>query len=305
MQTNPNLLPYLPEDFDQFWDDVREEALTAKLDFSRTARNVQQLPNHRIDLLEFRGIHGETLHAWLAIPDNLSGRAPAFLWLPPYGRESSLPNEYTTREGMVSMSFNFHEYNAFYQTKYSPSEGYFAEGILAPHTWAFCGMTQNAIIAARVLEGQLEADEDRLAIAGLSQGGGMAIWTAANCPLIKCVVADLPFLSCMQHVFSKPIYRYPPKEITDFADTVPLGLARAKYTISYFDTVNLATKLKTPALLSYGLKDPACKPETVRAVYDAIQGRRRLIEYTGGHDWDPGMIKTNRDWMLETLNVSN
>jgi cephalosporin-C deacetylase len=300
--SDPNLQPYLPEDFDQFWGRAADEAAKSRLDYARKTQTAQELPGFRIELIEFRDVSGGKLQGWIAIPRERSIRAPAFLWLPPYGRESSLPDEYSTRQGMVSMSFNFHGYSAFYKTPYSPSEGYFAEGVEDPNTWVFKTMAQNALIAARVLQAQIEADEDRIAVAGLSQGGGMAVWVGAHSKVIRCVVADLPFLSCMPYVFSKPVYRYPLKEVTDYAAQIPLGMERAAYTISYFDTVNHAARLAKPSLVSYGLKDPACRPETVRAVYEAISAPKRLIEYQGGHDWDKGMIATNRDWMLEKMN---
>lgn len=304
MQADSLLAPYPPEDLQQFWAEIGATATDAPLDFSTAERSAEEQEHHRIDVLEFRGVEGMPLSAWIAIPHELDTRAPGFLWLPPYGRESTLPNRYSTRPGFVSLSFNFHGYGAFYQTRYSPHEGYFAQGIEDPHTWVFRTMAQNALLACRVLEAQLEADEDRIAVAGLSQGGGIALWVAAVSPIVKCAVADLPFLSCMNYVFSKPVHRYPLKETTDFASQIPLGLARIQYTMSYFDTVNVATLVKIPALMSYGLKDPACRPEAAKAVYEALRGPKSLVEYPGGHDWAPGMIVANLNWMKNWLNVS-
>ena len=52
-----------------------------------------------------------------------SRRAPGFVWIPPYGRESLLPNAYGTREGFVSLSFNFFGHEAFHQEKYVTARG--------------------------------------------------------------------------------------------------------------------------------------------------------------------------------------
>jgi cephalosporin-C deacetylase len=294
------LVPNVPEDFDAFWSEALAEADAVGLDFARRKSVEQPLSGHEVELIEFRAA-SKILRGWIAIPHNRERRTPAFLWLPPYGRESTLPNEYSTREGMISMSFNFHGHDAFHQEEYQPSRGYLAQGIESPETWVFREMAQDCFIAMRVLQAQIEADENRLAIAGLSQGGGMAIWTAAHSKIPACVVADLPFLSGMHETLAKPVYRYPLKEVLDFADTIPLGMQRVMHTVSYFDTLNHATRVKAPTLVSLGQKDPAVRPANVRAVYDAIPVKKRLIEYETGHDWNTAMVETNRNWLLQNM----
>lgn len=295
------LAPYVPEDFDQFWAEAVAEATHSPLDFHRDRAHVYDFDGFAVETFEFRSTSGMKLHGWIALPESAPKKAPCFLWIPPYGRESTLPNEYSTREGMVSMSFNFHGNPAFHQEDYQPMSGYFAEGVEDPKTWIFRRMLMDCLLAVRALRSQLDVDEDRCAVAGLSQGGGMAIWTGAHAIGVRAVVADLPFLSCMPYVFGRNVYRYPLKEITDFANTIPLGMERVNYTMSYFDTINQATRLRVPSLISYGVKDPSCRPDTVTAVYNAIPGPKRLIEYPGGHDWDPSMIHTNRSFLLEQM----
>ncbi|MBA3725329.1 MAG: acetylxylan esterase [Armatimonadetes bacterium] len=288
------LSQYLPEDFVAFWEEATAEADGISVDFERRKTTMQNLPEHEVELIDFLGMLGARLHGWIAIPRE--NPAPGFLWIPAYGHESHLPNEHSTRLGMASMSFNFHGHGAFHQEEYRPARGYFAQGIEDPRTWIFRSMAQNCLVAMRVLQAQPEAGD--LSAAGLSQGGGMAIWTAAHSPLVKNVVADLPFLSAMRYTLGKELYRYPLKEVADFAATIPSGMERVLRSVSYFDTVNQATRLKVPTLVSLGKKDPAVRADTVRAVYEAIPSQKKLIEYDTGHDWNPAMIDADLDWML-------
>lgn len=293
------LQPYVPEDFDEFWAETTAEADSFPLDYLRRKAVFEALPGFEVELIDFKTIGGFALHGWIAFPKDMNGRLPAFLWVPAYGRESHLPNEYSTREGMVSMSFNFHGHAAFHQEEYKASRGYFAEGIEEPQSWIFRRMAQTCLIAMRILQAQLEADENRISVAGLSQGGGMAIWTGAHSRIAKSVVSDLPFLSAMRYTLSSDVYRYPLKEVIDFAETIPLGMQRIMHTISYFDTVNQATRLRLPTLVSFGQRDPAVRAETVRSVFSAIASpEKRLVEYETGHDWNPEMIPAGRAWML-------
>jgi cephalosporin-C deacetylase len=292
--------PYLPEDFEEFWQETLADALSAPLDYRRSLRNEYDLPGFAVETLTFRGIGGNTLHGWIAAPHG-AYRLPSFLWVPPYGRESLLPNAYGTREGMTSLSFNFHGHEAFHQEKYQPSRGYLGEGVDLPTTWVFRAMFQNAILAARVLQAQPESDESRIGAMGMSQGGGIALWLGAWLPFIKAVAADMPFMSAIKYTLQRQVYRYPLKELVDVIEEMPLGQERVFNTISYFDTMNQATKCAVPTWVSRGLKDPSVRPDVVDAVFQALPGTKHLETYDWGHDWHPDMITKNREWLLRYL----
>ncbi|MFZ4509155.1 MAG: acetylxylan esterase [Fimbriimonas sp.] len=290
----------LPEDFDEFWDATTEEANAAKLDYYRSLKNEFDLPGFTVETLDFRGIKGNRLKGWIAYPEG-ARRNPAFLWVPPYGRESKLPDAYGTRAGFTSLSFNFHGEEAFHQEKYMTQRGYFAEGAGDPETWVFRTMFQNAVIASRVLQAQLEADENRIAAVGMSQGAGISIWLGAFCRVIRAVAADMPFLGNIATTLTGSVYRYPLKELGDFMGTIPLGQERVLNTVNYFDTAYVATRCEVPTHVSLGLKDPACRPDTVRAIYEALPGIKTLTEYDWGHDWHPDMVENNREWLRHHL----
>lgn len=307
--------PYPPDDFDAFWGEAYLEADGAPLDFDLTdivapddisadPHGGQTHPgvisrDHGIRRLAFRGMAGGRLEGWVAFPE--SDPAPAFLWIAPYGRESLLPNQYGTRPGYVSLSFNFFGHGRFHQEKYVPANGYLTEGVDDPRTWIFRTMFQDCVLATRVLASLPEVDETRLASMGMSQGGGLAIWQGAWNPRIRAVCADMPFLAAMHETLIQSVYRYPLKELLDFMGESAEARARVMRTLSYFDTLNQATRCDKPTQVSFGRKDPAVKPLQVQAVYAALPGEKRLIEYAGGHDWDPGMVANDRDWLFQHL----
>lgn len=291
--------PDLPEDFAEFWHETYAEAKAAPLEFHRSL-DPKQGDTHLIETFVFRGIDGQPRYGWIAYPPG-ARRAPGFLWIPPYGRESVLPNAYGVREGFTSLSLNFHGEPAFHQEAYVPARGYFAEGAADPRTWIFRRMFQDAVIAARVLQALPEADEDRLAAMGMSQGGGISIWLGAWCPIIKAVAADMPFLGAMRAALSRNVHRYPMKELIDFGESIPLGHERVLATIAYFDTMNQATQCRVPTWVSLGEKDPAARPENVQAIFEAVAGVKHLHRYDWGHDWHPEMVERNRAWLIEHL----
>jgi cephalosporin-C deacetylase len=294
------LRPYVPEDFDEFWLEAAAEAAATPLDFRRSRGNDFDLPGFQVETFEFGAMHGRRLQGWISYPPG-ERRVPGFVWIPPYGRESLLPNEYGTRAGFASLSFNFFGHPAFHQEKYVTSRGYFSEGAGDPHTFIFRRMLQDTLIATRVLQAQLEVDEDRIAAMGMSQGAGLAIWLGAWSPIVKAVCADMPFLGGIADILSQPVYRYPLKELVDFMETEPLGRERVLNTVSYYDTMNMATRCAKPTHVSLGLKDPSCRPPNVRAIYEALPSGKILREYDWGHDWHPDMVESNRRWLDEHL----
>lgn len=299
-----DFVPYLPDDFRDFWREVAEEAARIPLSFRREPSEHLGRFGHRVDVVHFTGADGLSLQGWLAYPEG-ARREQAFLWIPPYGRESLLPNRYGTREGFVSMSLNLHGLGAFHQEKYEIARGYFSEGVLDPRTWIFRRLIQHVLAALRVLQAQSEADEDRIGVMGMSQGGGLSIWSGALSPIVKAVCADMPFLGAMGFALNQTAYRYPLKEIVDAMADAPLGRERALYTLSYYDTMNVATLCEKPTLVTLGEKDPACRPVAVRAIFAALATPdKRLIEYPGGHDWHEEMVANNAEWLAARLNGS-
>lgn len=290
----------IPEDFEAFWAETVAEGAALPLDYRRSLTPDFDLPGFTVETLDFASVHERRVQGWIAYPPG-ARRLPGFVWVPPYGRESLLPNAYGTRDGFVSLSLNFHGHGAFHQEKYVPARGYFAEGAESPETWVFRTMFQDAFMACRVLQAQLEADEDRIGAMGMSQGGGISLWLGAWCPVVRAVCADMPFLAQVETSLGQNVYRYPLKELQDFMETIPLGRERVLNTLRYYDTSHVATRCAVPTQLSLGLKDPACRPETVEATYAALPGERHLVTYPGGHDWHPEMVEVNRRWLTQHL----
>ena len=288
-----------PEDLEAFWRELAQEASAVRLDYHRARTDRTSPTGHLVDELTFTGLSG-ALHGWIAYEAS-ARRAPAFVWLPPYGRESKLPDVYGTRAGFTSLSFNFHGEGAFHQEAYTKDRGYFAQGIGDPETWIFRRMLGDAIVAARVLQAQSEADEDRIGAMGMSQGGGMAVWLGAWCPVVRAVCADMPFLGRIVESLEGQVYRYPTKELIDAMPLLPLGRERTLNTVRYFDTAFQAAHCMVPTQVSLGLKDPASKPDNVRAIYEALPGAKRLQVYDWGHDWHPEMAPANAAWLRDPL----
>lgn len=309
--------PSLPEGFEAFWASAVSEAMAAPLDFERRKQSEVDSSGFVVDVFSFRGVQGQTLHGWFAYPNDLhppapsssgaqtspqeEGELPGFLWLPPYSRWSMQPNEYGTREGFCSLSLNYFGEHAFHNETYKPERGYLTEGIESPETWVFRRLFQESVIAGRLLASFPEVDAGRIGSMGMSQGGGLSVWLGAFCPLVRCVVGDMPFGAARPVVFSRDIHRYPLREAIDWWGDSAEKKEAAMRTMSYFDTVNMATFCRVPTLLTFGTKDPAVREYEVRSIYDALPGEKGIEAIDAGHDWHESMVARNAAWFRQWL----
>ncbi len=296
-----DIQPNPPEGFEAFWSSLAVAAEAFPLSFEIREQDQIAHDGHHVRLVDFQGRDG-VLHGWVATPRHEVKASPGFLWLAPYSRWSMLPNEYGTRAGLSSLSFNFFGEDAFHEEVYTPKRGYFAEGVESPESWIFGRMAFDAIVAGRVLAALDEVDEGRIGVSGMSQGGGMSIWLGAVWPVVKAVVAEMPFLGGMDWVLgqNRP-FRYPLKELTDVMQSSAEMGEKVRRTVSFFDTVNLAAHCRVPTRVTLGLKDPAVRPEQARAVFAALPGEKEIEELDWGHDWHPRMVEGGSAWFERFL----
>lgn len=296
------LKPYVPPGFEAFWRETTAQAEAHPLDFEFSAQTEFSPTGHEVQVFTFTGIDGATRHGWVALP-HTPDPAPGFLWLAPYSRWSMLPNEYGTRAGMASISFNFHGESAFHREDYTPERGYMAEGIESRDTWIFRRMYQDAVIVGRIFQTLPAVDSAKLCAMGMSQGGGMAIWMAAWNPWVKAMVADQPFLAGVPWILDAKYFRYPLKEMTDIAFSSPEKEQEVRATLAYFDTLNQAAFCEKPTRLTLGLKDPSVRAAQVKALYEVLPGVKELEEIDWGHDWHPQMIVGAEKFLREKTKI--
>lgn len=124
-----------------------------------------------------------------------------------------------------------------------------------------------------------EVDPRRIAVSGGSQGGGLALATAALAPeqIARCV-AGVPFLGDYEHHQAiRDIYR------TEMLAYLPAGDAdgprRLRRSMPLIDTLNLAERIKCPVLMGNGLFDDDCPPHIGFAVYNQLTTRKEYRIY--------------------------
>lgn len=147
--------------------------------------------------------------------------------------------------------------------------GWMTKGILKPETYYYRAVYMDCIRALDFLQAQPEVDGSRLVVTGTSQGGGLAIATAALDRRPVLAMPDVPYLSCFER--SLNLYSAGPyEELVQFFIRWPQHMETAMETLTYFDGMNLAGKITCPTLVSVGLQDTICPPSGIFAALNQM-----------------------------------
>ena len=226
---------------------------------------------------------------------SLSGPAPLLLHVPGYGAEMSAHPE------LVEEGYNvLHVCPMGYVTPEGPDETKKVKGKwpVFPDTITSFGKEgyrhwlAQAIVAFSWAQTQPEVTPKRVSCFGTSQGGGGALLLGSLLKDhgIRCVAADVPFLTNMPLADGRGAYFRVPEglAVTGIEGWRGIGLV---------DTLSHVHRLHCPILLTAGGEDKVCPPETIESLYQRLLGIKALIFLKEtGHLYTEEFIPLAKAW---------
>jgi cephalosporin-C deacetylase len=150
--------------------------------------------------------------------------------------------------------------------------GFVTRGIESPATWYYRRLVADAVLALDAVAAHPLVDGARIAVAGNSQGGGLALAAAGLSGVVRAAAIDVPFMCCCRAVGSPTTTRtasYGAIRSTASGDgRLPDALIRRR--------PELRRRATAPALFSVGLMDGICPPSTVFAAYNHYAGPKDI-----------------------------
>ena len=135
---------------------------------------------------------------------------------------------------------------------------------------------------------------------GGSQGGFLAIATAALDNRVSKVVAFHPAISDLTGYFHNRVGGWPHYFAPKFNGVYNTKVA--KETVAYFDTVNFAKRVSVAGFYSFGYNDVTCPPTTCFAVINSINAPKTLfLTPITGHWRIPEMMTNSSNWVIEQI----
>jgi cephalosporin-C deacetylase len=301
-----------PADFESFWQGVKDELSSVTLEWERIPDATWTTPELTVDWLRFPSIGGHVVYGWIAVPRDAAPTGNrGYLWLPGYSYGNPPPRAESLYPGTVTLGLNLHGNTPDTPYVHPGTLGreYITQGIDTPETYIYRDIAAHCLRALEVLAAQPEVSADKIIVGGMSQGGGLALVTAALAPQVRMCLADMPWLCDLDRALSLidrerygrlANFRIPDGRalIEDYADAHPERQGQIFQTYRYFDPLSHAADILCPTQVSAGGRDPSCKPPTIFGVYNTLRCEKEMLYLPRtGHEIVPAMHEAHAKWV--------
>jgi cephalosporin-C deacetylase len=150
-------------------------------------------------------------------------------------------------------------------------------------------------------------DGKNMVVMGASQGGMLAIVTAALDPRVTGVQATHPAFCDVTADLHGRTGGFPRPFAPDLATgkasiyATPEKIA----TSAYYDTVNFARRLKVPGFYTWGYNDDVCPPTSTYAAYNVITASKTLaVTLELAHSYNQEQWEAINQWLLQSLHLN-
>jgi len=148
-------------------------------------------------------------------------------------------------------------------------------------------------------------DRKNLVVMGASQGGQLAIATAALDPRVTALSATHPAFCDVAAELHGRAGGFPHPFRPDASGQPSPQATPAKIaTATYYDTVNFARRLKVPGYYTWGYNDEVCPPTSTYAAYNVITAPKTLgLTLELGHAYNQEQGDAINNWIANFLGL--
>lgn len=277
---------------DDFWTASLQAYENKPLAIERE-RQESPFPNVTIDKLTYKGYDDTPIHGWFMVPHApntaQTAKYPTIVTFPGYTDDRGYPERYAQwlllgyAVFAVDVRGQGGETGNYMPEQSGSVKGWVSSNLLVPEGSYYHALTIDVVRAIDAAAAQPEVDAAKLATVGGSQGGGLALISAALNPKVSAIIADIPNMCHMD--FGVLNSGSSLTEIAQHLKRYPERLEAILHTLAHYDMLNLASRIKVPVLMSVGWKDGVCLPETIYAVYNRITSEKVIYDYPfSGHE---------------------
>ncbi|MBW5447021.1 alpha/beta fold hydrolase [Cohnella sp. CFH 77786] len=271
-------------DLESYWDRTLAEIAGKPLN---AAAEKASTPMAYVDAwrVQYEGFDDTRIHGWYLRPRFVEAgrKLPCIVHYHGYTGSKGYPEDFGAYllMGMAVFSVDVRgqggETGNRLGQDYGMAKGWITQGILDRDTCYYKAITVDALKAVEWAAAQEDVDAGRICVMGGSQGGGLVMMAAALSNVPALAVAHIPNMCHMDFGMMNSTGSL--TEAADFAARFPDRLEQVLKTLSYFDQLNLAHRIRIPILVSCGLKDTITMPETIYAAYNRITAPKEMHAY--------------------------
>ena len=297
------LKPYTkdPADFDSFWKANIEEARKTPVGVS--CKRVEEYSTDEFDcyLLKLKTDKHHSIYGYLTKPKK-EGRYPVVLCPPGAGIKTikePMRNTFYARNGFIRLEMEIQGLNPEMTAEqfkeitsaFDRENGYLTNGLDNRDNYYMKHVYVACVRAIDYLTSLSEWDGRNTFVQGGSQGGALALITAALDTRVTACVANHPALSDMAGYLDNRAGGYP-----HFHRLNAMLTPEKVKTLEYYDVVNFARRITCPVFLTWGFNDNTCPPTTSYIVWNLITSPKDSLITPINEHWTT--FETNYTQML-------
>lgn len=287
-------------DFDRFWERTLAQAKAVPLRPERVPRAYPS-PYVKVFDVAYNGFDETRIHGWLILP-TFAGEKPLPCLIHYHGftGDRGMPDQYMqwVTMGMAVLAVDCREQGGCTgnQAAYTSSgmvTNVVTKGILDPDEYYYRAVYMDCVKALDFAESCPEIDPSRLVVEGGSQGGALGMAVCALDCRPRLGIVNVPSNSNLEERVTGRYGSF--ASVNDYLRRHPDDLEQAFATLSYFDTMNLAERIRCPILASVGLCDPVCPAKCYFATYNRITAPKQIVLYPFNEHDGAGAVHMERE----------
>lgn len=300
-----------PADFDDFWARTLSESPAKEPEFTPYDAGLST-----VDVFDvtFPGFAGQPVKGWLLKPRGVTD-PPCVVTYIGYGGGRGLPHDWLVlaSAGYANLVMDSRGQGSGWIAGDTPDHidgpidpqypGFMTRGIMSPESYYYRRLITDAVRAVDAVRAAPGVDASRVAVAGGSQGGGLAVAVAGLADGVKAALVDVPFLCHWRRAMDiSTTGPYP--ELVGYCKIQRMNVEHVFRTLSYVDGVNFAARAsEANALFSVALMDSTCPPSTVYAAYNHYAGPKQISvwPYNGHEGGQTHQVRNHLSFLAEHL----
>ncbi|WP_161964446.1 acetylxylan esterase [Mucilaginibacter endophyticus] len=297
-----------PADFDSFWLQTRQQLADVKPQYKVLERRDLSTKYKKVYLVEMKSYDNLLIRGWLVIPTD-GRKFPVHYRVPGYVVELK-PN--MDNDDYIAFDINVRGNGNSKDVVHINTDNYNVTNIEDKNKYIYRGVYMDCLRGLDFLysHSNLGIDTSKIYVEGGSQGGALAVVTAALDKRVKVLTMQVPLFADIRDNYNiSASYK---EQVVPFKMFRRYKASRAEFTwdkffenFDYYDPQNFAPMVKCPVLMGIGLLDQFCPPRCSMSLYNHLgtTNKEWVSVPNSTHEVDLNYFMFQNLWIREKFRI--